>query len=524
MKPLIKPAILGLAILSAPGFQIQSLAQGSLTPPGAPAPTFKTLTQIEPRTAITSTGATTISTSGSYYLANNITVSSGDAVTIAVNNVTLDLNGFTISSTASPAAGTGIEVGNRTGITITNGNIVGGVTNSGTTFSGNGFINGIRSAIFTSVREIRVSGIVVRGCLGEGIFLNDPIGRSTVVDSCLVDIAGGTGIGAGHVLNSIATNCGFEGISATVASHCRGSSVGTGDGVTASIADHCVGDSAGGNGIEATQTLASSGSSNSGNGILAYVADNCYGSSSSGKGILAYNTAVNCYATSSTGNGLDSAIARGCYATSFSGNGLAGTTVESCYGSSSSGGTGLSATNALNCQGTATGSGIGLSAVTAENCSGSSTGSGTGLFVTRIANSCQGTSGTGTGLAAGFASLSSGGVANNCYGTGASGLFAFQALNCYGHATGGGSGISATSASNCRGQAVAGSGVGATTAQNCYGYTTGAGTGISASMAIGCWGQSTANGTGLSAEIANSSKGVSFSGTPVSVTNKYDMP
>jgi hypothetical protein len=40
-------------------------AQGSLTPPGAPAAMMKTLDQIEPRTAITNSGAVTISAAGS---------------------------------------------------------------------------------------------------------------------------------------------------------------------------------------------------------------------------------------------------------------------------------------------------------------------------------------------------------------------------------------------------------------------------------------------------------------------------
>ena len=58
-------AALLLAIFNAPfstGF-----AQGALTPPGAPAPTMKTLDQMEARTAITNTTSlVTISQPGSY--------------------------------------------------------------------------------------------------------------------------------------------------------------------------------------------------------------------------------------------------------------------------------------------------------------------------------------------------------------------------------------------------------------------------------------------------------------------------
>ena len=51
----------------------------------------------------------TISQPGSYYLTHNLTVSSAAMrIDITTNGVTLDLNGFTISSTAASATGYGI--------------------------------------------------------------------------------------------------------------------------------------------------------------------------------------------------------------------------------------------------------------------------------------------------------------------------------------------------------------------------------------------------------------------------------
>src|SRR6478609_1827254 len=97
MKTTFKLGVLTL-LLSALNSQLLTFAQGSLTPPaGAPAPVMKSLSQIEPRTPVSS-APFTINQPGSYYLTTNLTISSGTAITIATNDVTLDLNGFALQT------------------------------------------------------------------------------------------------------------------------------------------------------------------------------------------------------------------------------------------------------------------------------------------------------------------------------------------------------------------------------------------------------------------------------------------
>lgn len=282
-----------------------ALAQGPLTPPpgadpsigpvnaltagGLPQATMKTLHQVEPRTAIAGgTSGVTISASGAYYLTGNITVATGDGITINASHVTLDLNGFSITTSAAPAAGIGVRLGQGLrNVAIRNGNIggdgLGGAFTGGVYYVVSGFPQppsnlrvadlsvaaaeyGISTA--NSVATCHVERCLVIGGSVHGI-------QGGIVKDCVVE--------GGPILGRIVKDCsvttpGTSGILAEVAENCYATSAGT------AIQAKCLVNSYGTGGgnhdvISAgvVQNVWAEGGSGTGDGIEAKLVGNAYG-------------------------------------------------------------------------------------------------------------------------------------------------------------------------------------------------------------------------------------------------------
>jgi parallel beta-helix repeat protein len=195
-----------------------AFSQGSLVPSGAPAPSMKTLEQIEPRTVISSVPYT-INQPGSYYLTNNLYgVSSDYGIQIFANNVTVDLNGFTLRGVTNAFDGL-VVFQSSSNVTVCNGMISGWG-------QGNYGIRGLGQ--HSSLKNLTISGnsfgvscnagSIIQNCLitsnqRDGIDLNG--GGSQVLNNTIANnnTLGGFGNAA---VNVIGVNNRIEGNHVTV--------------------------------------------------------------------------------------------------------------------------------------------------------------------------------------------------------------------------------------------------------------------------------------------------------------------
>ncbi len=196
--------LLGLVLVVVSGVV---WGQGTLTPGGAPGPTFKTLQQIEPRTPISS-APFTISSPGSYYLTGNLAITSTvNGITIAASDVQLDLNGFAIAGTTGNVSGITVS-GTRANLTIQNGTVRGcgnfginagsathsrfrdlTLTRNGLTFTGAGLQAGGRALVqFCSMVTNNATGasLGANSALLDSVLLNNGTAGASLTQNATV--------------------------------------------------------------------------------------------------------------------------------------------------------------------------------------------------------------------------------------------------------------------------------------------------------------------------------------------------
>ena len=190
-----------LALTFALSIQALVLAQGPLVPPWPPGPTFKTLQQIEPRTPISSLPYL-ITQPGSYYLTTNLQGVAGQhGITIAAEDVSLDLGGWELRGTGGSLSG--IQMNPALKPHVHNGSITGwGQDGINGTNGGGGMIEDIRAFYNTRHGITFNSGSHIRRCIAGG---NGGTGIATSngveVDDCVSGGNGQHGIAVGTSSN-----------------------------------------------------------------------------------------------------------------------------------------------------------------------------------------------------------------------------------------------------------------------------------------------------------------------------------
>jgi len=227
--------LLALALLAAAG--TATLLAGPLDPPVGPiASTFKTLTEVEPRTAINAINTPgdadsvfKITQPGSYYLTGNVTGAVGKhGIKVLGNNVSIDLNGFSLQGVAGSLDGVRANTANAHSLRIVNGTING--------FGGSGintFTQFVRSTLVESVASanngaggIEIYQGVVRGCsayknTGDGIRAT----LATVITACAARENTGDGFKGNsscEIIDCTASANGDDGFQVTNAGTVRG--------------------------------------------------------------------------------------------------------------------------------------------------------------------------------------------------------------------------------------------------------------------------------------------------------------
>ncbi|MFG0275795.1 MAG: right-handed parallel beta-helix repeat-containing protein [Phycisphaerales bacterium] len=170
---------------------------GDLAPPGAPAPTMKTLDEVEPRIPIgplTTPGDADsvfrISQPGSYYLTGNLIGQANRCgIEIASSGVSIDLMGFTLEGVPGSREGVNASVTSNA-VSIVNGTIRGW---------------GFEGVDLNLVDGSRLRGLIVEGSGSRGIFVSE----EAIIIECVAIGNGGNGFLASN--GALVKDCVAEG-------------------------------------------------------------------------------------------------------------------------------------------------------------------------------------------------------------------------------------------------------------------------------------------------------------------------
>jgi hypothetical protein len=279
---------------------------------------MKTLDQVQPRTLIDSLPFN-ITQSGSYYFTKNLnfTATSGNAITISVSNVTVDLMGFTLSS-SSAVTGDAIRMNaGLRNISVSNGVIAGttivaisgSAPNQTWTITPGGFGNGINAFSTPEASSCQFTHLRISGCRGAGLDGGD----QAVVDQVTATQNGSVGVGitTGTVTNSTGLSNGDAGINLQIGSvtNCTAAS-NQSFGIAGSSIINCTASNNGNSGILGFFGTASNSTSilnaATGIGFLYGTVTNCLSIQNKGVGISVSNGSVmNSTAVSNGDDGIN---------------------------------------------------------------------------------------------------------------------------------------------------------------------------------------------------------------------------